>query len=203
MSKKKRYELRTEMKRVLSNMDERWLSAASSQTCENLKILAEKELHDNFSVILGYIPHFSGEVDIHPFLNWAAGNKKLYFPNFESSKIEFFLAPPNWEDYVELNDYGVPGISTREQPFSSAIAEESLVLIPGLAFDSEGNRLSADFGYYDKFLRRSGMHAATKVGVCWSLQFVKEVPADTSHMMMDWICHERGYVKTKLDFEEL
>jgi 5-formyltetrahydrofolate cyclo-ligase len=39
------------------------------------------------------------------------------------------------------------------------------------------------------------MASALKVGVCWSMQLVSEVPVDGHDVVMDWVCHERGLVQ--------
>ena len=54
--------------------------------------------------------------------------------------------------------------------------EIDLVLVPGMAFDSEGHRLGRGRGYYDRLLPR--LTKAYKVGVCFPFQLVPCVPAE-------------------------
>jgi 5-formyltetrahydrofolate cyclo-ligase len=71
-----------------------------------------------------------------------------------------------------------------------------LALVPGLAFDGKGRRLGRGGGYYDRFLALDTMQRAVKVGVCFSVQVVAEVPVDNHDVVMNWVCHERGVYET-------
>lgn len=57
-------------------------------------------------------------------------------------------------------------------------------VIPGVAFDTAGNRMGRGKGYYDKLLKENPM---LKVGVCFSLQMVEKVPTDTFDIQMDMV----------------
>lgn len=57
-----------------------------------------------------------------------------------------------------------------------------LVLVPGLAFDSEKNRMGRGKAYYDKFLIQTN---AVKMGVCFDFQFVESVPVSAFDVKMD------------------
>ncbi|MDD2411923.1 MAG: 5-formyltetrahydrofolate cyclo-ligase [Bacteroidales bacterium] len=57
-----------------------------------------------------------------------------------------------------------------------------LVLVPGLAFDSNNNRMGRGKAYYDKFLVKTN---AVKMGVCFDFQFVESVPVSAFDVKMD------------------
>jgi 5-formyltetrahydrofolate cyclo-ligase len=64
------------------------------------------------------------------------------------------------------------------------LAQLDLIVVPGLAFTAEGNRLGRGAGFYDRFL--AGIPANTvKVGVCFEFQRVSEVPQESHDVKMD------------------
>lgn len=59
-----------------------------------------------------------------------------------------------------------------------------VAVIPGMAFDSYGNRLGRGKGYYDRFL--STLPARMyKIGVCFDFQKFEHIPAETNDIRMD------------------
>lgn len=60
-----------------------------------------------------------------------------------------------------------------------------LIVVPGVAFDRQGNRLGRGKGYYDRFLCQ---HRATKkIGLCFDFQLVDNVPVEENDIPMDEI----------------
>ena len=69
MSKKKRHQIRSELRRVVSNLDERWLKAASGELCTHLSTLIRQELQgEKIKQVLAWTRFFPGEVDLTPFI---------------------------------------------------------------------------------------------------------------------------------------
>ncbi|OGG55895.1 MAG: 5-formyltetrahydrofolate cyclo-ligase [Candidatus Handelsmanbacteria bacterium RIFCSPLOWO2_12_FULL_64_10] len=67
--------------------------------------------------------------------------------------------------------------------------EIGLVVVPGLAFDSQGNRVGFGAGYYDRFLKAV---AAPKVAVAYAFQVLREVPTTEQDAPVDVIVTEEG-----------
>lgn len=57
-----------------------------------------------------------------------------------------------------------------------------LMIIPGVAFDKEKNRLGRGRGFYDRLLKTVN---ATKIGVCFDFQIVEQVPTEDFDVKMD------------------
>ena len=60
--------------------------------------------------------------------------------------------------------------------------EVDLVLVPGVAFDSAGNRLGRGRGFYDRWLESLG---GLKVGVGFDHQLIEKVPTEPHDMQLD------------------
>ena len=73
----------------------------------------------------------------------------------------------------------VPGFMDIPEPTASCEPvdpqEVDLVLVPGVAFDRQGNRLGYGGGYYDRFLQQC---AAPRVALAFATQLVDHVPTE-------------------------
>ena len=50
------------------------------------------------------------------------------------------------------------------------------IAVPGMSFDTSGNRLGRGKGYYDRFLKQA--RQAYKLGICFDFQKLDSIPAD-------------------------
>lgn len=64
---------------------------------------------------------------------------------------------------------------------------DDIMLVPALAFDSEGNRLGRGKGYFDRYL--AGIDTFT-VGLCWDAMIMQELPYDEHDIPVDCIVTE-------------
>ncbi len=93
-----------------------------------------------------------------------------------------------------------PGDALRSASFGltepaadAPVVSPTLLLVPLLAFDSQGFRLGYGGGYYDRSLealRAAGPVSA--VGMAFSEQQVESVPHTETDQRLDWVVTERG-----------
>lgn len=57
-----------------------------------------------------------------------------------------------------------------------------LMIIPGIAFDSDKNRLGRGKAFYDRFLANKRL---VKIGVGFDLQLLPRIPSEKSDIKMD------------------
>ncbi|RGZ01486.1 5-formyltetrahydrofolate cyclo-ligase [Clostridium sp. AM58-1XD] len=62
------------------------------------------------------------------------------------------------------------------------------VIVPGVAFGTDGSRIGYGGGYYDRFFEREREHTA--VGYCFDFQTASSVPAETHDKRMDFLITE-------------
>ncbi|MCF0205812.1 MAG: 5-formyltetrahydrofolate cyclo-ligase, partial [Bacteroidales bacterium] len=58
-----------------------------------------------------------------------------------------------------------------------------LIIVPGVAFDRNGNRLGRGRGYYDRFLCK--YPKVEKIGICFDFQLLEEIPTEPTDIRMD------------------
>lgn len=73
----------------------------------------------------------------------------------------------------------------------SDLPEAELILVPGLGFTKEGDRLGWGKGYYDGFLSRME-NCALFSGLCFHFQLLHEIPVDPWDVKMHQIITEIG-----------
>jgi len=67
--------------------------------------------------------------------------------------------------------------------------EIDLILVPGTAFDREGNRIGQGGGYYDRFLPET---RAVRAGVCHNAARIEHIDAQPHDMQMDFVITPGG-----------
>ena len=204
LSKRRRREIRGEMKRILTSLDSRWIEAASHEVCLNLSRLVDEEISEDIEHVLAWASFFPGEVDISAFINQQLDKRRIYLPRvLPNNSMSFISIGKDWLNNMEAGNFGIPepGLSSGEV-YDYRWARQTAVITPGLAFDKSGARLGRGGGYYDRFFANEGMMNSIKIGVCWSLQLDQELPVESHDVFMDWICHERSALKTGFSFDE-
>jgi 5-formyltetrahydrofolate cyclo-ligase len=89
--------------------------------------------------------------------------------------------------------FRVPEPIGNEHP---AKAEEvDTVVIPMLAFDTEGNRLGYGAGYYDRFLSRHP--GIRRIGLAFSCQEADSLPCDENDIRMNLVITEKGIIRCR------
>lgn len=65
---------------------------------------------------------------------------------------------------------------------------DSLIIVPGLVFDRNKNRIGYGGGYYDRYLRKNKMMA--NIGICFSFQIIDFIKCEEHDIPVDKIITE-------------
>ena len=108
-------------------------------------------------------------------------NKITYLPRL-ISEVEFKALPFRSVDELEKNNFDIP-----EPPFSDETYEEKLdlIIIPGVAFDEEGNRIGMGKGYYDRYLKK--INRIPRIALAFEEQMVDRVAKESYDEPVDMI----------------
>ncbi len=196
MVQQRKTETRREMRTVLANLDKRWEMAAHGELCAHLGRLIKVCSSEPIQHVLAWVPCFPGEVDLAGFIGDMLRSRAVYLPRVEEAGVmRFHRVDDEWAARLETAPRGIlqpePGYGEQFEPDSG---EGVAIIAPGLAFDRNGRRLGRGQGYYDRYLADPRLSGAVRIGVCWSMQLLREIPVDQHDIPMNWICHERGVV---------
>ncbi len=167
------------IKERLSSMSEAERQKASLSA--SLKLM-ELEAFSSAKTILAYCA-MSTECDPgYAVCAARISGKQIAFP-ICMTKTEFLPCVPNSPDAFITGMYGItsPDI-TRSKIIS--FDEIDLVIVPGMAFDSNCHRLGRGAGYYDRFLKHI---SAYKIGFAFDKQLLPEVSVDSMDVAMDCV----------------
>ncbi|MBU0767107.1 5-formyltetrahydrofolate cyclo-ligase [Patescibacteria group bacterium] len=108
---------------------------------------------------------------------------QVFLPRYSNDSITFH----NIQNLDELEE---GAFSVLEPPASFKVANPSaidVVLVPGRAFDTQGNRLGRGKGGYDKWIEgQRKINPKTKMlGIAFDCQMVDEVPTEEHDQRMD------------------
>ncbi|MEI9865632.1 MAG: 5-formyltetrahydrofolate cyclo-ligase [Limisphaerales bacterium] len=70
----------------------------------------------------------------------------------------------------------------------------NLVLVPGMAFDLNGNRLGRGQGFYDRLLEKVG---GIKCGLAYDFQLLETIPTEPHDVRVDFVFTPSRCVKTR------
>ena len=117
------------------------------------------------------------EISTHIHLNDWYTNKNLYLPRVNELNLEIIKYNPSQIKIGAFNAYEPIGTPTSPQ-------EMDLIIVPGIAFDKNGNRMGRGTGYYDKLLTNCN---APKIGIGYDFQLFDNIPSEPHDVKMDAI----------------
>lgn len=121
------------------------------------------------------------EVDIYPFITQIlADGIEVYSPKTLPKRKLQHLRLTSLEE-LEAGHFGTHHPKGGEEASGSF----DLIVVPGLAFDHQNNRLGYGGGYYDIFLKDHP--EAYKVGIGYSFQLISGLPLEPHDIPLDQI----------------
>lgn len=123
------------------------------------------------------------EVQTHDFLQKWRNEKKIILPTVVGDDI--IPVELSKETDFAVGDFNI--LEPQNEPYEGSY---DLIVVPGVAFDRNGNRIGRGKGYYDRFLCK---HLDVKrIGICFDFQLVAEVPTEDNDIKMNEIISLEG-----------
>ena len=148
-----------------------------------------KLLENNQSKVVAFYMNFSSEVSTGKLIEYVLHNGKIVvIPRAEKKEL-FFYKINSIKNNLKKNKYGIQEpIKVNENYVEPEKIE--MIIVPGLCFDKEKNRLGYGGGYYDRYLRKTN---AIKVGICFDEQIYEGIlPTEKTDIKMDIIITDKN-----------
>lgn len=156
--------------------------SASQAEAETALIFERIEDTDEFRQAKSILIYWAlpDEVQTRGFIRSWLGRKHIILPVVEGTMLKlkelhqleqmtegqrYKIAEPDHADYFDA-------------------WQVDLAIVPGVAFDRQGQRLGRGRAYYDRLLK--DMHCP-KIGICYSFQRYENLPAETHDIPMDMV----------------
>ena len=148
---------------------------------EALRVLfTASECYKAAKTIYGYMP-YNQEVRTVPMLEQALRDgKRVAVPKCYGDEMRFIYL----DDLTQV-EKGYAGIPEPIADGPVADDETALVLMPGLAFTEDGQRIGYGGGFYDRFLSREPNHPTA--ALCFDFQMVEEIPTEEFDIPVDLV----------------
>jgi len=118
--------------------------------------------------------------------------RAVFAPRLQGEKL-FFHRLYTCLDTPNLNHFGIrePNPCLPLFPHGLRDGARVLVLVPGLVFDRQKNRLGRGQGFYDRFLKDLPAsypeYSFVRIGLCFHFQLLKSIPCQAHDIPLDGI----------------
>lgn len=177
--------LRSEYLRLLADYPKDKRSKNTYHLTDSLVNHALWKEHHSIAITLARYP----EIDTHAIIErgWTEG-KQIAIPKCrpKTREMDFYLYEEGMELETVYNGLlePIPGKAKIINP-----KDIGLMVVPGLAYTSQGYRLGFGGGYYDRFL---SSYSGVTLSIAFSEQVTDYLPVESFDVPVDWLLTEKG-----------
>lgn len=160
---------------------------------EKSLVITNKIINDNWfkkSKIIGLYMNLPNEVDTSMIIDYTLNLGKIVaLPKVENNNLKFYKIDSN-------SKYEKSNFNIYEPISNESIESLDLIIIPGVCFDRNNNRIGFGKGYYDRYLYNKNIK---KIGICFEEQITNDIiDIDEYDIKIDKVISDGGsYVKRK------
>ena len=172
-------ELRKKFKIIRDNINNR-----DKKSSEIIKRLINTKEYQKSKVIALY-SNISSEVETKELIKISLESKKVVLPKINKDNTMDFYEIKCLKD-LEIGTFNIkePKVKNKK-PIKKE--EIDLMIIQGICFDKNKNRIGYGKGYYDKYLSNTNIK---KIGLCYEEQITKEIKSDKTDISLDYLITE-------------
>lgn len=169
-------------KRIKSLKGEISLDVKKKRSLSILNRLKNNKAFERAKTVMLYWS-MDDEVFTHDFVVEYAKTKTIILPCVKGDVLELRVFK-GLENLVDGDGFGIPEPSGD---LFLGVDDIDLIVVPGVAFDNQNNRMGRGRAYYDKLLRTTNCE---KIGICFKFQLLDKVPTDEYDIKMDLVISE-------------
>jgi 5-formyltetrahydrofolate cyclo-ligase len=170
-------QLRRQMQTQKRAMTADEIQAASAKLAHQL---FDHPAYQSARSIYGYLS-YNQEVRTMPILEQAQKDgKRVAVPKVYGDVMRFL-----WLDDLQAVAPGAYNIPEPVADEPEADDPTALILMPGLAFDSQGHRCGYGGGFYDKWLAEHPGHPL--LALCYDFQLLPHLDTDLHDIPVEWV----------------
>lgn len=175
-------ELRQKYRALRDSFGEEFIEKASQTVC---KSLAKREEFINADTVLLYYP-IKNEISPMPLFEICLKmGKKVAFPVCQNDTLSLVFKAVSSIDELSRSAFGL--FEPNEGCETVELTQNTLCVVPALAFARDGHRLGYGKGFYDRFL--ANFHG-TSVGLSYSALLLCEILHEKHDIPLDMIITE-------------
>lgn len=130
------------------------------------------------------------EVDTLELIKRAIQDKKeVAVPKVHGKEMEFYQ--------IQSLEQLKPGYLGILEPITNKIVTrlEGIMIVPGLAFDLEYNRMGYGGGFYDRYFYTHSGHKFIKMAFAYDFQVILKIKTEEHDQKMDCIITQKGILR--------
>lgn len=181
--REKKQDLRKEISQLKRSYSEKELNSFSFDALNRLE-----QTNDFIQAKCIALYHaIPGEVQTAAFIEKWYQKKIILLPVIDGNDLR--LLPYLGKDQVKAGQFGILEPDCKTEIYQEN--EVELIIVPGIAFDRNLNRMGRGKGYYDRLLSTL---SARKAGLCFHFQLIAEIPTEAFDRKMDFIVTDKEII---------
>lgn len=140
--------------------------------------------------------NYGSEVQTKGFITKAIGDgKKVFVPKIVKGTREMKAVEISSLENLRPDNWGILEPKTFDGEIDKNFLD--LIIVPGVAFDRNGNRMGYGGGYYDRYFSNMSFKI-NKVALAYEIQLVELLQTESHDVAVDYIITEKEIIKIRL-----
>ena len=178
-------QLRKRVLNVRNNMSKEDVKKNSNAIMDKITSL---DIYKQSKVVFIYMDFKNEVITSNLIKHMLSEKKRVVIPYTDSINTVLIPSEITKESDLKQNSFGY---YEPKSILPVNIEEIDLVIVPGVVFDKNLNRIGFGKGYYDKILNRL-KPSAKKVALAHDFQVLEDIPAEEHDVKMDMIITEKN-----------